>query len=48
MVVDEEAAFRESMMADAHKVVTNFAKSRGFDENVMDMIASVSFEDLML
>ena len=47
VVVDEEAAFKESMMASARQVVTNFARARGFDDNVMEMIASVSFEDLM-
>ena len=47
VVVDEEAAFRESMMASAREVVTNFARARGFDDSVMDMVASVSFEDLV-
>ena len=47
VVVDEEEAFKESMMASAREVVTNFARARGFDDSVMEMIASVSFKDLM-
>ena len=47
VVVDEEAVFNESMMASARQVVTNFARSRGFDDSVMELIASVSFEDFM-
>ena len=45
VVVDEDAAFKESMMTSACEVVMNFARARGFDDSVMEMIASVSFED---
>ena len=47
VVVSEEEAFKESMMASARQVVTNFARARGFDDSVMELIASVSYEDLM-
>lgn len=47
VVVDAETAFKESVMASAREVVSNFARARGFDDEVMDMIAKVSFEDLM-
>ena len=48
VVVDEDVAFKESMMASARQVVMNFAKAEGYDDSVMEMIASVSFEDLMI
>ena len=48
VVDDEEVAFKESVMASAREVVTKFARAKGFDDGVMEMIASVSFEDLMI
>ena len=46
--VDEEAAFKASMMASACQVVTKFARAKGFDDSMMEIIASVSFKDLMV
>jgi hypothetical protein len=48
VVVDEDVAFKESVMASARQVVMNFVKAKGYDDSVMEMIASVSFEDLVI
>lgn len=45
--VDSDAAFRESMMADARRIVTNFVRIRGYGDDVMDVVASVSCDDLV-
>ena len=45
VVRDEDAEFRKSVMDSAREVVTNFARHRGYNDSVMDLIASVSYED---
>lgn len=47
VVRDEDAEFRKSVMDSAREVVTNFARHRGYNDSVMDLIASVSYEDLV-
>jgi len=46
-VVDEAQACLDDMMTEAREVVVKYARARGWDDDVMELINSVSLEDLL-